>query len=59
MDAFYKAYDRLALLGHCDDPGGAEYERVRQEWLEAGKPEIDQFIKRRANALPWEPVQVQ
>jgi len=49
---FDQAYERLSAEGACDDPGGMEWERVRAEWIAAGQPEIDPFIRRRANVAP-------
>jgi hypothetical protein len=53
---FNTAYARLAELGKCDSPGGAEYQRVKAEWIEAGRPTereaLESFIHRRANSLP-------
>ena len=52
-DHFWATYARLAKLGQCDSPGGAEYERVRAEWIAEGKPEKVFFILRRANLGPF------
>jgi hypothetical protein len=60
---FRAAYERLSRDGHCDAPGGMEYRRVWEEyrrvWEEyrsAGCPEdVENFIRRRANALPFPP----
>lgn len=50
IDAFAGAWFRMSGLGACDDIGGAEFQRVRQEWEDAGMPRpIDQYIYRRAN----------
>lgn len=39
--------------GLCDTLGGVQYRRVRQEWIEAGRPqELIAFICRRANSQP-------
>lgn len=52
---FWEAYKRLSQDGHCDGAGGAEFRRVLEEWKAAGCPEaMDDFIKARANALPWD-----
>ena len=49
-DDFDQAWARLAELGQCDGPGGAEYRRVRSEWEQAGQPPwLDQFIVVAAN----------
>lgn len=56
---FDLAYDRLSDAGACDAPGGAEWDRVRNEWIAAGQPEIEPFIRERANVGPdgvsWRP----
>ncbi len=49
---FVAACERLSELGHCDSVGGAECRRVHAEWVEAGRPEIEPFIRQRAN---WDP----
>lgn len=47
-----EAYERLAPLGQCDALGSAEYVRVRDEWVEAGRPpDVDAFVRRRANQV--------
>lgn len=52
LERFLEAYQRLSKLGKCDMPGGAEYDRVKMEWIEAGKPDnLDEFITQRANSL--------
>ena len=52
---FYRAYERLSKIGRCDSPGGMEYQRVFEEWKEAGRPlEIDAFIGEQANSIPPE-----
>lgn len=53
---FRETYKRLAAVGACDEPGGVEYHRVRQEWIAAGRPkDIEEFIRRRANIAPTDP----
>jgi hypothetical protein len=43
----------LAERSVCDGFGGMQYQRVRQEWLEAGRPRsIGGFIRTRANIGP-------
>ena len=54
LDAFDRAYQELSEQGACDTPGGMEYARVMQEWLESGKPEVYAFIRARANVGPYE-----
>lgn len=49
---FLAAYGRLADEGACDAPGGGEYQRVKAEWIAAGRPTVDPFIRRRANVVP-------
>lgn len=52
---FYRAYERLAEEGKCDAAGGREYQRVRQEWKDAGRPDdMDGFIIKRANVSPFD-----
>lgn len=54
-DEFYLTYDKLSEDGYCDDAGGCEYNRVREEWEEAGKPtgqDMIDFIQGGANAGP-------
>jgi hypothetical protein len=41
---FDRAYEYLATDGKSDSPGGAEYERMRSEWLDAGRPAPLPFI---------------
>lgn len=50
-------YELLAQKGQCDSPGGAEYQRVRREWQEAGKPAPKAFILSAANRLPDNPAE--
>lgn len=48
--AFNAMWRRLAEGSHCDALGGAEYRRVRKEWIEAGFPTpISGFILSAAN----------
>ncbi len=48
-------YELLATTGACDDAGGAEYDRVRAEWIGAGRPEdASSFIRERANSMPYD-----
>lgn len=48
--AFNAMWLRLAEGSHCDALGGAEYRRVRKEWIEAGFPTpISGFILSAAN----------
>lgn len=50
---FYLSWKALAKQGVCDEPGGAEFERVRAEWYTAGCPgPIGVFIRERANIGP-------
>ncbi len=49
---FLRAYRRLSLSGYCDAPEGAEYERVKGEWIAAGRPIPMLFIRARANVGP-------
>ena len=52
-EAFFSAYEELAEDGLCDTPGGAEYERILDEWIDLGCPNgIEAFIVSRANAVP-------
>lgn len=47
---FVFAYWRLSRQGHCDAPGGMEYQRVLNEWRMARKPwRVFRFIKYHAN----------
>ncbi len=49
-DMFDDWWITLAEQGMCDGFGGAEYERVRREWADAGFPSpIPFFIERQAN----------
>jgi hypothetical protein len=50
--AFNAVHRRLATEGACDSTGGMEYERVKREWLVAGRPEIEPFIRARSNVGP-------
>jgi hypothetical protein len=50
---FDAAWDRLSILGKCDDRGGQEYQRVKEEWLASQRPaDIWAFILDRANIGP-------
>jgi hypothetical protein len=50
---FRETYQRMSERGLCDSVDGAEYNRVRSEWVEAGRPSgIRYFILARANAGP-------
>jgi hypothetical protein len=59
FDAVYKA---LALLGKCDEPGSAEYHRVKAEWKAVCCPaKIIAFVAWSANRdvtrrIIWPPV---
>ncbi len=47
---FADAYERLSKKGRCDGPGGREYQRVLQEWEDAGRPDdLERFIVVHAN----------
>ena len=51
-DTFDAKWKTAARHGTCDSIGGAEYRRVKQEWIEMGAPEtISEFIAVRANAV--------
>lgn len=53
---FRSTYAALALLGFCDEPGGAEYRRVWLEWqLGDWGMDPEEFIRRRANITAGEP----
>ncbi len=53
MSEFETAYEELSQVGACDSPGGAEYRRVKHEWVEAGRPaDVQRFIRVRANWVP-------
>lgn len=48
---FFETYERLATGGFCNSAPGLEYERVVNEWREAGCPaDMVGFIMARANA---------
>lgn len=50
---FDRVWHQLALLGGCDGLGGAEYHRVQQEWVNAGRPSaLYRFILDAANRVP-------
>lgn len=50
---FLAVWRRLADDGACDAAGSSEQRRVMDEWYAAGKPEIEPFIRDRANVTPW------
>jgi hypothetical protein len=57
--AFDRIYRQLADEGKADEPGGAEYTRVKAEWKALGSPTpTAEWIHGRANAaydaLAWE-----
>jgi len=58
-DSFNRIWDRLAYHGHCDERGGAEYQRVLAEWVADGRIShvqyVADFIRRRANIGPVAP----
>jgi hypothetical protein len=50
---FLSTWQRLEQLGVCDSQGGAEFERVYREWVDAGWPSaVEAFIRKRANIGP-------
>jgi len=50
---FIRAYQSTAKRGQSDEVGGCEYERVLQEWIDAGKPAgIKAFVREAANRPP-------
>jgi hypothetical protein len=50
VDWFNRNWRWCADHGYCDDIQGAEYQRVRREWFDAGCPDdVDLFIRRHAN----------
>lgn len=50
---FSAVWSRLAAEGICDGPDGAEYRRVEKEWIAAGRPEIEAFVRQGAtNTAP-------
>lgn len=50
---FRVTYEVLSTTGACDSPGGGEYQRVREEWVAADRPEdVAAFIRDRANWTP-------
>lgn len=55
---FMRVYHRLSQQGWCDGEGGMESRRVYLEWVEAGCPPLEAFIRWRANIGPldttWE-----
>lgn len=47
---FWDAYEQLSILGHCNPPGGVEYQSVHEEWVEEGRPaDVKGFIMAAAN----------
>lgn len=46
-EAFLAVWGKLAGLFVCSKPGGKEQERVLREWIAAGRPEIEPFIRAR------------
>ncbi len=47
---FERAWVILAREGSCDEPGGAEHNRVKDEWIAADRPEaVLSFIVHSAN----------
>ncbi len=53
QDDFDIVHAELAKQGKCDTTGSVEYERVKREWIEAGKPSnIKDFICWRSNLAP-------
>lgn len=60
MDSTLELFDAwwvyAAEQGFCDEMGGAEYDRVRSEWINAGMPyNMWGFIYWRANVGPEDP----
>lgn len=55
FDAFDREWERLAEQGKTDDLGGAEYRRVKNEWVSAGRPTkaIKAFIRSSVSLLPY------
>jgi len=53
LEYFNRVYADLADTGQTDAPGGQEYDRVRREWEEAGRPvdDVEEFVRRHANLL--------
>ncbi len=50
---FIDTWTKLAEIGACDAPGGAEYTRVFREWKALGRPiEVEAFIRNRAYVGP-------
>lgn len=55
FDEFDRKWERLAEQGKTDDLGGAEYRRVKNEWVSAGRPikAIEAFIRSGVSLLPY------
>lgn len=51
---FWMTYERLSEEGKCYPPGGAEYRRVLQEWIEARPDDMEEFIEQSAGAAETE-----
>jgi len=52
-DKFDREWRRLADRGAVDGFGGAEYRRVKSEWISAGRPPVNAaFIRTAANWVP-------
>jgi hypothetical protein len=50
---FDEIHEALASVGVCDGTGGCEYTRVKQQWLDAGRPSnVAAFIEHYSNLLP-------
>jgi hypothetical protein len=50
LQEFDRLYEEMSEEGKCDSSGGAEYTRVREEWIESGyRLPISSFIYWRAN----------
>jgi hypothetical protein len=50
LECFDQIWEVWSEEGACDAPGGAEYRRVRNEWIQNGYPTpISTFIRARAN----------
>lgn len=48
--SFCRVWERLSEQGECDALGGAEFSRVLEAWLAAGRPTpIVRFIRPQAN----------
>lgn len=58
LDRFDAVWSELEAHAACDCLGGAEYRRVRAEWLRGGRAggaALGAFIVERANAAPRAP----